>query len=176
MKKQNNKYSKGFTLLELLVVIIIIGLLATIIMAAVNSARAKGRDTKEITELKSMQSALQIYFSANGYFPQTCTAVSCVIVDQKLISKFPDGLHYTGVDGSLGQCAAYHMGITLETNNKVLDNDKDMTSNAGGLNIAGYTNLCGNAIAGNSIRGAGDNQTCRNVTGETGDKCYDVTP
>ena len=173
------KLSKGFTLLELLVVIVIIGLLTIIVIASVNSARAKGRDTKKITEFKSMQNALQIYFSTNGYYPQSCTTVAggCTSLVPSLISKVPDGIDYTGLDTiSTGKCRAYHMGVTLETNNKVLSTDKDMTSNATGLAASGYSNLCGNTFAGSTIRGAGDNQSCRSTDTTPGTKCYDVVP
>lgn len=172
------KLSKGFTLLELLIVIVIVGFLAAIIIASVNSARARGRDTKKITEMKSMQNALQIYFSTNGYYPQTCTGASCVLVPS-LISKVPDGVDYTGLDTiSTGKCRAYHMGVTLETNNKVLSTDKDMTSStAANLSVNGFSNLCGNNPPSTyAIRGAGDNQSCRSTDTTLGNKCYDIVP
>ncbi len=89
MKKDFKKFSRGFTLLELLVVIIIIGLIATIVIASVNSARAKGRDTKRITELDSMRDALSIYYSTNGSYPQTAD----ILVTQKLLPVLPTGVH-----------------------------------------------------------------------------------
>ncbi len=171
MKKQNNKYSKGFTLLELLVVIIIIGLLAAIIMASVNSARAKGRDTKRITEMKSMVDALAIYYSANGSYPKTCNSGSCVLVPT-YISKFPDNMSYFGLNTLGSACGAYHLGVTLEANNRVLDTDKDMTSNTAGLTAGNYNN-CGNTpVASFTIRGAGDTQSCKAT--DIGSKCYDL--
>ncbi len=59
---------KGFTLIELLVVLLIIGLLATISVVALGTARAKGRDTRRLTDVKGIQNALELYFvDANGY-------------------------------------------------------------------------------------------------------------
>lgn len=59
---------KGFTLIELLVVLLIIGLLATISVIALGTARAKGRDTRRLTDVKGIQNALELYFlDANGY-------------------------------------------------------------------------------------------------------------
>ena len=59
---------KGFTLIELLVVLLIIGLLATISVVALGTARAKGRDTRRLTDVKGIQNALELYFlDVNGY-------------------------------------------------------------------------------------------------------------
>ncbi|HEY9480652.1 MAG TPA: type II secretion system protein [Candidatus Paceibacterota bacterium] len=61
--------SKGFTLIELLVVIAIIGLLSSIVLASLNTARAKSRDARRQTDMHSIQSALQLYYDKNGSFP-----------------------------------------------------------------------------------------------------------
>lgn len=61
MKKQ-----KGFTLIELLVVIAIIGLLSTLAVVALTSAREKARDAKRISDIKQVQTALELYFADTG--------------------------------------------------------------------------------------------------------------
>lgn len=66
--------NKGFTLIELLVVIAIIGLLSTLAVIALNSARAKSRDSKRVADIKQVQTALELYFADfNGYPAQTVT-------------------------------------------------------------------------------------------------------
>jgi general secretion pathway protein G len=63
-----NKNNKGFTLIELLVVIAIIAILSTVVMAGLNSARAKGRDAKRLSDVKALQSALELFGdSCQGY-------------------------------------------------------------------------------------------------------------
>ena len=63
---KNNK--KGFTLIELLVVIAIIGLLSTLSIVALNSARARSRDARRISDIQQIQSALEMYYNdANAY-------------------------------------------------------------------------------------------------------------
>ncbi|MEA3464293.1 MAG: type II secretion system protein [Patescibacteria group bacterium] len=63
MRKQ-----KGFTLIELLVVIAIIGLLSTLAVVALNNARQKARDAKRISDIKQIQTALELYYNdENGY-------------------------------------------------------------------------------------------------------------
>ena len=67
---------KGFTLLELMVVVTIIGLLATIVLSALNDARMKGRDAQRIKSVKEIQKAIDLYYSTNGFYPVENTARS----------------------------------------------------------------------------------------------------
>ncbi len=60
---------KGFTLVELLVVIAIIGLLSTLAVVSLGSARSKARDARRISDIKQVQSALELYFSDAGAYP-----------------------------------------------------------------------------------------------------------
>ncbi len=64
-----NNSQKGFTLIELLVVISIIGILSSVVLASLNSARAKARDTKRLSDLREVQKALETYYSDNGKYP-----------------------------------------------------------------------------------------------------------
>jgi prepilin-type N-terminal cleavage/methylation domain-containing protein len=61
----------GFTLIELLVVIAIIGLLASIILAALSGAQAKGRDARRIGDIREIQNALELYIDTCKSFPNT---------------------------------------------------------------------------------------------------------
>jgi prepilin-type N-terminal cleavage/methylation domain-containing protein len=71
MRKQ-----KGFTLIELLVVISIIGLLSTMAVVSLNNARQKSRDAKRISDVRQIQTALELYYNdANGY-PMTTSLVA----------------------------------------------------------------------------------------------------
>lgn len=65
----------GFTLIELLVVIAIIGLLSTLSIIALNSARARARDAKRISDVKQMQVALEMYYNENNAYPATGSVV-----------------------------------------------------------------------------------------------------
>lgn len=59
----------GFTLIELLVVIAIIGILSSVVLASLNSARAKSRDAARSAAIKQVQLALEAYFQDNGSYP-----------------------------------------------------------------------------------------------------------
>jgi prepilin-type N-terminal cleavage/methylation domain-containing protein len=66
-KIKNKKF--GFTLLELLVVVAIIGILVTVIIVSINSARAKGRDAKRMSDIQQINTAIQLYILTNGVPP-----------------------------------------------------------------------------------------------------------
>ncbi len=59
----------GFTLIELLVVIAIIALLASIVLLALNSARAKSRDAKRVADIREMTTALELFYNDYGGYP-----------------------------------------------------------------------------------------------------------
>jgi len=64
-----NMSRKGFSLVELLVVVAIIGLLSTIAVIAFSSVRSKARDAKRAADIKMIRSALELYYQDNGSFP-----------------------------------------------------------------------------------------------------------
>ena len=75
-------FKKGFTLIELLIVIAIIGVLATLLMVNFVGVRERARDAQRKSDLRQIQSALELYRadqgvypvsgSGNGNFPITC--------------------------------------------------------------------------------------------------------
>lgn len=69
------KNKKGFTLIELLVVIAIIGLLSTLAVVALGSAREKSRDARRLSDIKQIQTALELFYTDNNSYPTSTSPV-----------------------------------------------------------------------------------------------------
>ncbi len=120
------KHSRGFTLIELLVVIAIIGVLSSVVLASLNTARTKGNDAARISNVKSLKTALEMYYNDNNGYPTSAgtsngdvalndaTLVSKLV--PKYISKMPeilisDGDRYYGSGATSGVTGSYDMRI-----------------------------------------------------------------
>jgi len=71
--RRNKKYLAGFSLIELMVVIAIIGLLSSLVLATLASARKKSRETKRKADLVQLGKALELYYNANNGYPTTAS-------------------------------------------------------------------------------------------------------
>lgn len=66
---------RGFTLIEILVVIAIIGILTSVILPRINSARDKGVIAKVELELDSIRKAMEVLFADTGYYPNGTSTI-----------------------------------------------------------------------------------------------------
>lgn len=172
------KRNKGFTLIELLVVIAIIGILSSIVVASLNTARKKSRDTRRVADIKQIQMALEMYFDQNREYPygnEGTASPGYKALAPTFIATIPAGpssgevYQYQALETSSGvdcdadadTCLYYHLGVILEENNPTLlgsDRDLDITA------------------SGDTIDGTGDTANCGDDDDGGADMCYDVTP
>lgn len=114
---------KGFTLIELIIVISVITVLSTIVLAAMSQGRVKARDTQRISDLAQIQLALRVYKDSNGAYPVFDEGISIgkgSLFDIKMKDFFPvipsDPL------GSFATTYEYFYGSDVHC--KALDNSK----------------------------------------------------
>lgn len=69
---KNKFLNLGFTLVELMVVISIIGILSAIVYANFSDSKKMARDQIRKTDLKDLQIAIQLYKAQNGTYPLAC--------------------------------------------------------------------------------------------------------
>lgn len=126
MRKLNQK---GFTIIELLVVIVIIGILVALTLPNLFSAQARGRDTDRKNELKNLQQKLETYFNDNDEYPATLNDLNPAPTADETTGPRQDAYTYTpsAVGGVANQ--AYTLTATLEN-----ENDKDAVNGVYTLN------------------------------------------
>ena len=67
--RDRRKTEAGFTLIEIMVVILILGLLATIVVQSLRGATDKAKRVKAMADLHELQTALDRYYLDNGNYP-----------------------------------------------------------------------------------------------------------
>jgi prepilin-type N-terminal cleavage/methylation domain-containing protein len=177
-------HSSGFTLIEALVVISVIGILSAAVVTSLSSARVRGRDAQRVTDIKRIQVALQQYYDANDRYP---SSISTVLVSGGFLDRLPsdpsDGRAYSyaayvnSLNGNTTLCSSYHLGADLESStNAALQADQD--AYVGGVASAGETiapelAICSGSAA--DFHGTDTNGSKCNAS-DFGVSCYDVRP
>lgn len=67
--RRSSASSRGFTIVELLIVIVVIGILAAIVIVAFNGVQDKAKATNKVADLKNLQKVIQLYHAQNGEYP-----------------------------------------------------------------------------------------------------------
>lgn len=95
MLKTLNKMQKGFTIIELLIVIAIIAILAGLVLNNFQGAQAKARDTQRITRINAIHSKLEEFYNeGNGYPASASTTANFPGIDANAV-KDPRGGNLT---------------------------------------------------------------------------------
>ena len=68
---RTHRVSSGFTLIEMLGVVAIIGVLAAIVLVSLQNARMNARDAQRLKDMDTVQGALEVYFRDQGSYPAT---------------------------------------------------------------------------------------------------------
>ena len=94
----------GFTLIELLVVVAIVGLLASIILVSFGGFQAKSRDTRRVSDMKSLRDSLALYQTYYASYPVQPTEeyiTGADVMSQALISnRFIQGVILDPINGT----------------------------------------------------------------------------
>jgi general secretion pathway protein G len=86
------KSKKGFTIVELLIVIVVIGILATLVIVTFTGIQQKGRNSQRQTDVKAIQSQVEAFFAQHGFYPTLADLQTASFVSTYLKGLPPDAL------------------------------------------------------------------------------------
>ena len=122
------KSNRGFTLIDLLVVIAIIGILSSVVLASLNTARSKGSDAAIKADLNNIRAQAELYYdnSSNSY--GTFASAACdaspaaVFNDQNVKQALAHAISQSGQSGtSASNCVSnntsWAAAVTLKSAN-----------------------------------------------------------
>ncbi len=107
---------KGFTIVELLIVIVVIGILAALVVTTFSGIQKKARDSERQTDIKAVHSQLEAYFAQNGRYPTNAN-----LDDDTFVGASLKGLDLTaladpkGSDNNVAAAAAANVYSYVET-------------------------------------------------------------
>ena len=138
-----SKTNKGFTLIELLVVIAIIGILSSIVLASLNTARAKGSDAAIKANLSGIRAQAEILYDTNGGY----------------------GVDATPTAFSVGACAATADTLFADATIGSALTAAGNASSAGGIGAASCVSTASAWAASVPLKSAAANSWCVDSTG-----------
>jgi prepilin-type N-terminal cleavage/methylation domain-containing protein len=109
MFKTLKKAQKGFTIIELLIVIAIIAILALLVLNNFQGAQAKARDQQRTTDINNIHSKLEEFYNENNFYPETIVASELPGIDEGSLTD-PIGSQQIAVDDQADRATAEGAG------------------------------------------------------------------
>ena len=79
---RNKQYERGFTLIEVMVVVVILGILAAILVPKVMDRPEQARITKARQDIRALEAALNLYKLDNFVYPSTDQGLSLIHISE----------------------------------------------------------------------------------------------
>lgn len=130
MQRKQQKREDGFTLVEIMVVVVILGLLATMAVIGVPRYLLNARNTTAQSECKTLEDAIQNYVSMSSNFDLSAEEILERVVEEdylkdKSVPKDPWGKEYiVEFDDESQQYTVFSSG-----NDRIADNEDDVFAN-----------------------------------------------
>lgn len=111
---------QGFTIVELLIVIVVIGILAALVITTFTGIQKKARDTERNTDIKALHGQVEAYYATNTHYPSMANlndaswrSTNMKGLDQEAL-KDPKGTGYTVA--ATASSSQYGYAVTNDAN------------------------------------------------------------
>jgi len=94
MATQQQRNQGGFTLLEVMVVIVILGIIASMVVPNLMGNKEQADRQKAVVDIQQLESALDMYKLRNGFYPTTEQGMQALVTaatSQPVPRAFPEG-------------------------------------------------------------------------------------
>lgn len=118
------QHNKGFTLVEMLIVIAIIAILASVALVSVGGVRKSARDTKRVSDISKLQQQLEVFYSNTGAYPTAGQFTAPFTTEANF--KDPLGINYAYVSYANDQ--KYVLGAVMEGGTSAEDEPNEIDS------------------------------------------------
>lgn len=125
------KQDQGFTIVELLIVIVVIGILAALVLNSFQGVQARARDTERRTDINAVATQLEVFYNDNGGYPSVADVTTTAWVQDNLqgldleAMNDPRGFAMNAAGGSYtytplpadcdtGECTSFTLAADLE--------------------------------------------------------------
>ncbi len=112
MSSLTKRTQQGFTIVELLIVIVVIGILAALVITTYNGIQQKGRNTDRTNDLGALKSHLESYNASNGRYPSTSNLGATSATNVAFIGTDLKGLDKEALRDPQGTAGDYSLVTT----------------------------------------------------------------
>jgi len=132
------RITSGFTLVELMISIAIMGILMALASVGYGNAQKKARDSRRIQDVDNIQKAAEQYYLLSGVYSYPTgtandtlkTGITWMVKNQVVLGRYPgdpkSGIGYSGSIGSTGYCIC---GSLEGSKGNSLNSDCDFSGN-----------------------------------------------
>lgn len=75
---------QGFSLIEVMVVLVILGILASMVVPNIMGSRETGERQKVVSDIVALENALDMYYAQNGRFPTTEQGLDALVYEPRI--------------------------------------------------------------------------------------------
>lgn len=127
MSLRTKANQKGFTIIELLIVIVVIGILAALVLNAFGNIQERARDTERRTDINSIHTQLELYYADNTSYPSAITVATLPDLNPEALTAPTGTYNFTatpaGCTTAAGTCTSYTLNAVLEADGTTFSRD-----------------------------------------------------